>query len=279
MKSNEPLYPIREVSRITGVNSITLRAWERRYKLIDPVRTPSGHRLYTQAHIEWIGAAVKLTEQGVPISQVKNLLEKTQAGKSALILVEENDASSLLMQKAREYDLVGLKQALDFLFSDLPEDLALETIRTVTLELSQESSELETFWTAMLLPRLYSKLRFLTRVQKTYAMRRFWLQPANEQPMEVMLLLVAIWLARQGIYPIVHLHSQEVERFSFELLTKLNCQGMALVDTDDVLDEQSWSQKIEKFPNLELHCFVMDKGPVKTDEALHAEYHDLNNLF
>src|SRR5690554_8015216 len=31
--SDTPLYPIREVSRLTGVNSVTLRAWERRYGL------------------------------------------------------------------------------------------------------------------------------------------------------------------------------------------------------------------------------------------------------
>ena len=39
------LYPIREVARLTGINPITLRAWERRYNLIEPVRTESGHRL------------------------------------------------------------------------------------------------------------------------------------------------------------------------------------------------------------------------------------------
>lgn len=38
--------PIREVSRITGVNAVTLRAWERRYGLIVPHRTAKGHRLF-----------------------------------------------------------------------------------------------------------------------------------------------------------------------------------------------------------------------------------------
>ena len=38
--------PIREVARITGVNAVTLRAWERRYGLIVPHRTAKGHRLF-----------------------------------------------------------------------------------------------------------------------------------------------------------------------------------------------------------------------------------------
>ena len=35
-------YPIRTVSDLTGVNAVTLRAWERRYGLIRPVRSPGG---------------------------------------------------------------------------------------------------------------------------------------------------------------------------------------------------------------------------------------------
>ncbi|WP_130905178.1 MerR family transcriptional regulator [Pseudomonas sp. Sample_22] len=48
----DELFPIREVSRLTGVNPVTLRAWERRYGLIVPTRTASGHRLYSMADVE-----------------------------------------------------------------------------------------------------------------------------------------------------------------------------------------------------------------------------------
>ena len=40
------LYPIRTVSTLTGVNPITLRAWERRYGLVKPVRTAGGNTTY-----------------------------------------------------------------------------------------------------------------------------------------------------------------------------------------------------------------------------------------
>ncbi|MDX1336249.1 MAG: MerR family DNA-binding transcriptional regulator, partial [Gammaproteobacteria bacterium] len=35
-------YPIRTVTDQTGVHPVTLRAWERRYGLIKPERTPKG---------------------------------------------------------------------------------------------------------------------------------------------------------------------------------------------------------------------------------------------
>jgi DNA-binding transcriptional MerR regulator len=73
----EGLYPIRTVSSLTGVNSITLRAWERRYGLIKPVRTPKGHRLYTQNDIDLIQQVLELLDKGISIGQVKDYLQGT----------------------------------------------------------------------------------------------------------------------------------------------------------------------------------------------------------
>jgi DNA-binding transcriptional MerR regulator len=65
------LYPIRTVSSLTGVNAVTLRAWERRYGLIRPHRTAKGHRLYTRGDIDLIQEVVDLLGTGVSIGQVK----------------------------------------------------------------------------------------------------------------------------------------------------------------------------------------------------------------
>jgi DNA-binding transcriptional MerR regulator len=65
------LFPIRTVSALTQVNSITIRAWESRHGLINPIRKSSGHRLYTQSDIDIINRTVALLERGMSISQVK----------------------------------------------------------------------------------------------------------------------------------------------------------------------------------------------------------------
>lgn len=72
------LLPIRTVATLTGINPVTLRAWERRYKLITPQRTPKGHRLYSAADVELIKQVLDLLAQGISISQVKPLLEQAQ---------------------------------------------------------------------------------------------------------------------------------------------------------------------------------------------------------
>ncbi|MEC7547429.1 MAG: MerR family transcriptional regulator [Pseudomonadota bacterium] len=72
-------YPIREFARLTGVNPVTLRAWERRYGIIQPLRTPKGHRYYTDDHVDQVKSILYWLDQGYPIRQVKLLLNEPPA--------------------------------------------------------------------------------------------------------------------------------------------------------------------------------------------------------
>lgn len=73
--------PIRDVARQTGVNAVTLRAWERRYGLIKPQRTPKGHRLYDQSHVARIKHILTWLNRGVAVGQVGQLLESRETPK------------------------------------------------------------------------------------------------------------------------------------------------------------------------------------------------------
>ncbi|WP_455384997.1 MerR family transcriptional regulator [Acidihalobacter prosperus] len=74
--NEDALFPIRTVASLTGVNPVTLRAWERRYGLLRPHRTPKGHRLYTRQDIDLIRETLALLKTGVPISQARTRLEE-----------------------------------------------------------------------------------------------------------------------------------------------------------------------------------------------------------
>ncbi|ROM97265.1 MerR family transcriptional regulator [Pseudomonas brassicacearum] len=71
--------PIREVARITGINAVTLRAWERRYGLIVPLRTSKGHRLFSVEHVQRIHDILTWLNRGVAVSQIKQLLDTPPA--------------------------------------------------------------------------------------------------------------------------------------------------------------------------------------------------------
>ena len=75
---SEPLLPIREVARQTGVNPVTLRAWERRHGLLKPGRTSKGHRLYSPEQVKRVQAILRWIERGASVGQVRALLDNEQ---------------------------------------------------------------------------------------------------------------------------------------------------------------------------------------------------------
>ena len=56
-------FPIRVLSEKTGVGTSTLRAWERRYGLLKPERTPKGHRLYSAGDMRHVERILTLLEE------------------------------------------------------------------------------------------------------------------------------------------------------------------------------------------------------------------------
>lgn len=78
--SDVPLYNIQAVAASTGVPSITLRSWERRYGVPEPKRDSKGYRLYSERDIavaRWLRERV---HQGMGISRAVNLLHVLERG-------------------------------------------------------------------------------------------------------------------------------------------------------------------------------------------------------
>lgn len=73
MFSTTPAFNLKVVLKETGLAADTLRAWERRYGLPSPNRTPGGHRLYSQRDIETIKWLMKRQEEGLSISRAVDL--------------------------------------------------------------------------------------------------------------------------------------------------------------------------------------------------------------
>lgn len=94
MAGQEGKYNIKAVSKMLGIQPGTLRAWERRYQMIAPVRNEAGHRLYTEGHLSILKWLIGKVNQGFTISQAVALMEKKQVNKS-IFQQENNEISSL----------------------------------------------------------------------------------------------------------------------------------------------------------------------------------------
>lgn len=68
-------YNIKAISNLVGILPGTLRAWERRYNIISPVRNEAGHRLYTEEHVYILKWLVQKVNEGFTIGQAINLYE------------------------------------------------------------------------------------------------------------------------------------------------------------------------------------------------------------
>jgi DNA-binding transcriptional MerR regulator len=97
MADQEGKYNIKAAALMLGIQPGTLRAWERRYHMIAPVRNEAGHRLYTEEHIKILKWLIKKVNQGFTISQAVSLLghNQSQMDSEALNLKQEIPLISL----------------------------------------------------------------------------------------------------------------------------------------------------------------------------------------
>lgn len=73
-EAHEPKHPIRVVSERTGLSPDVLRAWEKRYRAVEPPRRDGGsQRLYSDADVERLRLLRRVTQAGRSIGQVAEL--------------------------------------------------------------------------------------------------------------------------------------------------------------------------------------------------------------
>ncbi|KUP07801.1 MerR family transcriptional regulator [Bacillus coahuilensis m2-6] len=85
MRKSEGKYNIKAMAQMLGIQPGTLRAWERRYQMVEPVRNDSGHRLYTEEQLEKLKWLVEKVNQGFTISQAVSLLDNQKFVDSSIL--------------------------------------------------------------------------------------------------------------------------------------------------------------------------------------------------
>jgi methanogenic corrinoid protein MtbC1 len=77
--SDDPIYNMKAVEQQTAISAATLRAWERRYTLIEPKRTVSGYRLYSDRDVALLRWVRQQMDAGLTISRVVAMFEGMRA--------------------------------------------------------------------------------------------------------------------------------------------------------------------------------------------------------
>lgn len=131
----DELYPIRDVARLTGINPVTLRAWERRYGLIQPTRTESGHRLYSMSDIETVRSILDWIDRGVAVSKVGKLLARQSSAAAPSKPLDGNNSLAQWTQWQRQvtqavsaFDEALLERLYGQVFSSYPLSVVFQDI-------------------------------------------------------------------------------------------------------------------------------------------------------
>jgi len=140
--SQTPTHNLKAVIKETGIAADTLRAWERRYGLPHPDRTPGGHRLYSEYDIATIKWLTSKQDQGLSISRAVDLWKELQeSGRDPLfepVPAYETTPAPVDLASARQawvhacmaFNESAAEQALNQAF-------ATNTVETVSTEVIQ----------------------------------------------------------------------------------------------------------------------------------------------
>ena len=82
--TEKDFYRIGEVSRLTALKPFVLRYWETEFPMLEPVKSPSGHRLYRQEDVEMVLRIKRLLyDEGFTIAGARrHLREQNGSGES-----------------------------------------------------------------------------------------------------------------------------------------------------------------------------------------------------
>lgn len=66
-------YSIKDLETLSGIKAHTIRIWEQRYNLIEPRRTPTNIRFYTDEDLKYVLNIAFLNKNGLRISQIAKM--------------------------------------------------------------------------------------------------------------------------------------------------------------------------------------------------------------
>ncbi|TYR82562.1 MerR family transcriptional regulator [Priestia megaterium] len=262
MASQEGKYNIKAISNMVGIQPGTLRAWERRYQIFNPVRNESGHRLYTEEDFKKLKWLTEKVSSGFTISQAVSLLETESTTVSQY--QEEGEADSpenirnqiltklLVFEESKAQDLINHAFSLysvEKVVMDILDSLL------VTVDDMWRKGEVTS-----------AQEHFATHLVKTRISMIFYSLPSNgllpkaitvcgpNENHEVGLLIFALFLRRKG-FEVIYLGSSIDEKDIRLTLKEVNptfffMSCTMLENTTKTLEITH--QVVEEFPHLKV---------------------------
>ncbi len=255
-------FPIRELVRRTGVNASTLRAWETRHQLLTPVRTESGHRLYSERDAQRVRRLRELLALGHGLAQAQLTLDAEMTGQDIPDGGAHGLSTSTTGVEWASYIAETLRaiedfstDRLDLLYNEacavFPIDLLTRNLLIPVLEQLGERWDArasgiaeEHFFSAWLRNKLGARLHHSLGQSRG---RLLLLACIENESHEIGLLLFALGVLHRG-YRVVYLGASLPTRQIIHVARKTHAAGIVLAgrdqpDAERVLADIAWLAK------------------------------------
>ncbi len=127
------MYTIGRVAALTGVPVATLRAWERRYGVVQPVRTDTGYRLYDATALSAIQRMQALLDEGfgpkaaaAEVVAAREAVQPESVAAAADPGTEDEPSVARFLAAAISLDSAELGRSLDEMFLAMSFEAALD---------------------------------------------------------------------------------------------------------------------------------------------------------
>jgi len=245
---------IRELSEISGVNSVTLRAWERRYGLLKPQRTPKGHRYYHQEDVENIRNILRWLDRGIAISKVKPLLQDESIAKEESENSSDDDWKNIMsgvLESAGAFRCEKLSQQMQDIFLNYPLDTLANNFFPPLFDQLEKKSSLQ--------PGANAEKKFIETELSLRLQAQIHQQNANNQGERILLvvlgkderqyrsLLFALALLEAGYR--LHLLLEACDLREIPLMVEKASLAAVICYSDIRLKEPLLAQELERCAN------------------------------
>ncbi len=263
-------YTIKELENFTGINAHTIRAWEKRYSIIKPIRSDNNFRLYTLNDLKLLIKLNFLTECGYKISKLCQLSQQNIENLFKNEFTnEENmnkDLTSLLLSIIEkdddEFEEKLLAQAQKLLPAELITNV-LEPLRTRLQKLWLISKNEEQFYQNYILNKLFILTIRIAELEKKSGRKTKSILIFNSDKNQIPLRLAFVYyIALSKNYKSYFLIKTTPVEYLYELKGKIE-PDIVFTEFNDNISEKKFLKYVEALEE----CFPTAKNIVSGFKA------------
>lgn len=100
MKEGLNIYSIKDLENFSGIKAHTIRIWEKRYKILEPDRTDSNIRMYSEAELKKLLNVAYLNRNGLKISKIA-VLDEDELTQQVMAVSSQHDNMDQIFQPGK----------------------------------------------------------------------------------------------------------------------------------------------------------------------------------